>query len=615
MICWPDDRPAHLAPICIALVLLVSATFCSSAAGQATEEEPAAPAAAETAAAEDFSKPMGPPDPLNRGTPRGSMYGYIVAARDGDYEKAAQFLDLRRLAPKDRERGAELARDFKTVLDQTLWVDFLTLSDSSEGHTDDGLPAWQDLLGEIETERGPVRLLLQRVPREGDGVRIWKVSAATVARIPALNREFSPLWLEEALPAFFFDMHLLDIALWQWLALILLACAAWLIALLLAGSAIRVLGAALARTAKTPDSRIVHVVRGPVRLIITVALFAFGSASLGLALDVQQWLRGLEHLVLAVAVTWLALRLIDLGALVLRQHMERRDQIGLLPALVPAKHATKGVAVLIALLSVLGTLGVNVTAAVAGLGVGGIAVALAAQKTIENLFGGITLFADQPVRVGDFFRFGDQVGTVEEIGLRSTRVRTLDRTVISVPNAEFSNLHLENFAKRDRMRLFAMIGVRYETTPEQLRYILVEVRKLLYAHERVTPDPARIRFVGFGAYSLDLEIFAYVDTSDWNDFLGVREDIYLRIMDIIEASGTGFAFPSQTLYLGRDESPSEERAREVAGEVRRWRERSEIFLPSFPPERIQALENTLAYPPEGSPERRAPDPPRRQGTD
>jgi MscS family membrane protein len=255
--------------------------------------------------------------------------------------------------------------------------------------------------------------------------------------------------------------------------------------------------------------------------------------------------------------------------------------------------------------AILDSFGFSVTALIAGLGVGGIAVALAAQKTIENLFGGLTLYGDRPVRVGEFCRFGDKVGTVEEIWIRSTRVRTLDRTVGTIPNAEFSNLQLENSARSDRMRLFAMIGVRYETTPDQLRYILVEVRKLLYAHERVTPDPSRIRFVGFGAYSLDMEIFAYVKTSDWSEFLGIREDIYLRIMDIIEASGTGFAFPSQTLYLGKDAAPAAERATEVAEEVRRWRERNEIFLPNFPPERIAEIESTLAYPAEGSPDRRA----------
>jgi MscS family membrane protein len=604
MICWTHVRRAQLDPIGFALALLVFAALWSSGPAQAAQEEPATPTASQTATAEDFSKPMGPPDPFNRGTPRGSMYGYIVAARAGDYERASRYLDLRGLGPKDRDRGPERARDFKTVRDQTLWVDFLTLSDSSEGQTGDGLPAGKDLLGEIQTKRGPVRLLLQRVPRGGDGVLIWKISSATVAKIPEMYAEFSPLWLEKHLPPVFFKMHHLDLALWQWLALILLALGAWLISLLVAGSAIRLLGAAVARREKTLDQRIVRLVRGPVRVIITLSLFAFGGGSLELSIGAQQWLHELEKLVLAVAATWLALRLIDLGALVLRHRMQRLEQVSMIPVLVPAQRFVKAVALLIALLCVLGTLGVNVTAAVAGLGVGGIAVALAAQKTIENLFGGITLFADQPVQVGDFLRFGDQVGTVEAIGLRSTRVRTLDRTVISVPNAEFSNLHLENFAKRDRMRLYAMIGVRYETTPEQLRYILVEIRKLLYAHERVTPDPARIRFVGFGAYSLDLEIFAYVDTSDWNEFLGVREDIYLRIMDIIEASGSGFAFPSQTLYLGRDEGPSSEKAREVTEEVQRWRSRGEIFIPNFPAERIAAIENTLAYPAEGSPEHR-----------
>jgi MscS family membrane protein len=121
----------------------------------------------------------------------------------------------------------------------------------------------------------------------------------------------------------------------------------------------------------------------------------------------------------------------------------------------------------------------------------------------------------------------------------------------------------------------------------------------------VTADPARIRFVGFGAYSLDLELFAYVNTSDWSEFLGIREDVYLRIMDIIDASGTGFAFPSQTLYLGKDGAPTAERAGEIAEEVQRWRERNELFLPSFPPEGIAAIENTLAYPAEGSPDHRA----------
>jgi MscS family membrane protein len=194
------------------------------------------------------------------------------------------------------------------------------------------------------------------------------------------------------------------------------------------------------------------------------------------------------------------------------------------------------------------------------------------------------------------------VGTVEEIGLRSTRVRTLDRTVVAIPNAEFSNLRLENFAPRDRMRLWTLIGVRYETTPDQLRYLLARLREILLAHPRVTEDPARVRFVGFGAYSLDMEIFAYVDTSDWNEFLGIREGIYLLFMDAVKEAGTGFAFPSSTTYLGRDDGLDPKEARQAEQRVAEWREKGRLPFPNFPDELRQEVENTLPWPPPGSPE-------------
>jgi MscS family membrane protein len=268
---------------------------------------------------------------------------------------------------------------------------------------------------------------------------------------------------------------------------------------------------------------------------------------------------------------------------------------------VPAgRKAAKAVVLGLAVIAVLQNLGVNITGILAGLGIGGLAVALAAQKTVENLFGGVTLLLDQPVRVGDFCRFGDKIGTVEEIGLRSTRVRTLERTVVSIPNAEFASIQLENFARRDRIWLKPVIGLRYETTPDQLRYVLVEIRKMLYAHPRVERDPARIRFVGFGAYSLDLEIFAYVNTTDFGEFLAIREDIQLRIMDIVAASGTGFAFPSSTTYFARDGGLDRARAEEAEARVRAWRAEGAMWLPEFPPDAIAALDGTLDYPPAGA---------------
>ncbi len=538
-------------------------------------------------------------DELGRETPRGAVRGYLDACRDGDYEKAAQFLDLDQIEGD----GPTLARQLRIVLSRTLWIDVEELSADPEGRFDDRLPAYRERVGTIETRKGKTEVLLQRAERE-DGVYIWRFAGVTIAKIPDLWGEFGYGWLERLLPEFFIEFELLSVALWQWIALLVLvllvAIASWLVTVALVW-----LLRPLVRRTETPiDDLLIERGAGPIRLIFAVAIFRAALLPLGLEVEIVEFAAGVLGVVFVLAVAWLLIRAIDILAERIEQRLVERGQDSATAAVPPGRKAVKAIIAALAFVAILDKFGVSVTALVAGLGVGGIAVALAAQKTIENLFGGVTLYGDRPVRVGDFCKFGDKIGTVEEIGIRSTRVRTLDRTVVTIPNAEFSNLQLENFAQRDRMRLFATIGVRYETTPDQLRYILVQVRKLLYAHERVTAEPARIRFVGFGAYSLDLELFAYVDTEDWNEFLGIREDIFLRIMDIVESSGTGFAFPSQTLYLGKDDAPAPERAEAVAEEVARWRERDEVFLPSFPAEQIAALENTIRFPAEGSPDHR-----------
>ena len=595
----PRRRNASVARWAALLALIAIAVALPGAAlAQAEEAEPAAEQAPPPI---DPSQPMGPADELNRGTPRGSMYGFIVATRAGEYEKAARFLDLRRLSPSEQAQGRQLARQLKWVLDRTLWVDWATLSDSNDGTSGDDLPAWQDRLGTIETEAGAVDLLLQRVPRTGDNVRIWKVSAATVAQIPALYDEFGFGPLARWLPEPFFEIQALDLQLWQWIALLVLVPVAWLLALTLSTLVIRVMRFFVGRTTTKLDDRIVHLVEGPVRLALIVGFFALGTLPLTLPLATRDWLRGLESVLIIVAVAWALLRLVDLGALAIRERMLRNGQAGSVGIISPSQKGIKAVIVVLAGLGVLANLGFNVTALLAGFGVGGLAVALAAQKTVENLFGGVTLYADQPVRVGDFCRFGDKIGTVEEIGLRSTRIRTLDRTVVSVPNAEFSSLQIENFAKRDRIWLKTMLGLRYETTPEQMRYVLARLREMLLAHPKITEDPARVRFVGFGAYSLDLEVFAYADTSDFNEFLAIREDVYLRMMDIVAEAGTGFAFPSQTMYVGRDDGLDPQRTKEAEGRVADWRDHERLPFPNFDAARRRELMDSLDYPPEGSP--------------
>ena len=247
-------------------------------------------------------------------------------------------------------------------------------------------------------------------------------------------------------------------------------------------------------------------------------------------------------------------------------------------------------------------LGIPVYGIVAGLGVGGLAIALAAQPTVENLIGGLSLFADKSVRVGDFCRCGTDEGTVESIGIRSTWIRGTDRTLTTIPNAALSKMSVVNFGRRDQMLILAVIGVRYETSPEQLRFLLAKIREMLLSHPRINAESARARFIGFGASSLDIEVFAYVKTRDRPEFLGIREDVLLRIMDLVKESGTGFAFPSQTLYFGRDDGLDANRTEVAEAQVRQWRDANRLPFPNFSPEQMREMHGSVVYPPPGSAE-------------
>jgi MscS family membrane protein len=166
--------------------------------------------------------------------------------------------------------------------------------------------------------------------------------------------------------------------------------------------------------------------------------------------------------------------------------------------------------------------------------------------------GSVTLIADQPIRVGDFCKVGQTLGTVEQIGMRSTRLRTNDRTIVTIPNGEFSSLQIENFAHRDRFLFAPKLRLHFSTTPAQMRSLLAELRTLLTATPKVDPDPARVRFIGIGENSLDVEVFSYILADDFNEYLEIQEDLLLRMMDLVATRGKGFALPSQTLYLDRD---------------------------------------------------------------
>ena len=247
-------------------------------------------------------------------------------------------------------------------------------------------------------------------------------------------------------------------------------------------------------------------------------------------------------------------------------------------------------------------LGAPIVSVIAGFGIGGIAVALAVRPTLENLIGGFILFLDRPVRVGDFCTFGDKTATVESIGVRSTQLRAIDRTQISIPNAQFVDMQIINWAKCDAMLIQQTLGLRFETDPEQLRHVLTKIREMLHSHPRIETETIRVRFAGFGASSLDVELRIYAKTREWNDFYAIKEDVLLRVAEIVKASGSDFAFPSQTLYMSQDTGLDTDRTEQAHQEVATWRRQGELPFPLFSSKRLAALAGRIKYPSRGSPD-------------
>lgn len=203
-------------------------------------------------------------------------------------------------------------------------------------------------------------------------------------------------------------------------------------------------------------------------------------------------------------------------------------------------------------------IGVPLYGIVASIGVGGLALALAIRPTLENFIGGVILYADRPVKVGDFCKFGDMLGTVESIGLRSTKIRGLDRTLITVQNSEFAQMSLVNYSRRDSNLMQAMIGVSYETPSERLPLVVEAIAAKLRGDERVDAQTVRVCLRSFGAYAIDIEIWAYVRCADWGLFLKIQEDLYMQIIAVMRQAEVTFAIPAQTTYLGRMRGPFEE---------------------------------------------------------
>lgn len=526
-------------------------------------------------------------------TPLDAVLGMRAAAKRDDFAAVAKYLDLRYVPEDVLEHPPEqLARAFIWIWIQQNVMDFAEISPNPDGNENDDLPFFRDQVGTVKLSTGEVPVYLQQIP-DGQGGKIWKISNATVKELPLMWSELGysdfAIWLGDKLPHFSF----LGMQNWQVTALVVGLFLAWYLAWLITWMMTRL----CLLVPNNFERGIKRFWRVPARIIIFLLIGKAIIKTLGLSVTARVYLQsaGIDYLAITLAITGLISLYRDYR--IEKAHLN--GEIQYVALISPITTIIKFIIFMVAFLLWAKEAGFNVTTLVAGLGVGSLAVALAAQKTLENIIGAMTLYAARPVKAGDFCRFGTVKGTVEEIGLRSVLLRTLDRTLVSVPNAMFSAVDVENISARDRIRYFKQLQLQM-TTANQLRVILGEMRALFASHPKVIQETVSIRLEGIDAAIAIIRVDAGIQTRDYQEYLAVAEDLNLRTIELVHSNGAIFSGPGQVLQMREFYQASDETMSEVNQKLEGWRDSEKLPFPDLSPEEKADLKASLDYPPTGS---------------
>jgi MscS family membrane protein len=492
-------------------------------------------------------------DPLGRDTPQSAVIRFLEACRTQDYKQATSYLDLRALPAAQRAlQGPTLAKQLEQLLDRNTEFDAGSMSRNPEGDTGGG----REPVASFVDEGRAYQVDLERVYLH-PSYPVWQFSSSSVGLIPKLYKLVGESAFERRLPEPLVSWTLLETAVWRWLALILLATLLAALSSLLSRGLLGLVHPILRRASAYLHPEILEALAGPLRLLVAVAGFRAGMEFIGPSALLRLYLGRVLAFLFSIGVAWAAMRLVEVATDRIR-FLLAADHENISSSILPlVNKISKIVIVVLTVTVILSNWGYNTTTLLAGVGVGGLAVALAAQKTLENLFGGVAVISDRPVLVGDTCRFGDRTGDVEDIGLRSTRIRTADRTLVTVPNGQFSLMTLENLSRRDKIWFHPRLSLTRETSPAQIRQLLDSISRLLDSNPKVDPGGRSVRFAAVGAYSLDFDISAYILTANDDEFSRVQQELLLGILEAVEATGTRLALPTQaSINYSADATPA-----------------------------------------------------------
>ncbi len=489
-----------------------------------------------------------PHDPLGRETPYGTVMGFLRAAESRDFERAANYLDSKKSEPAKEE----LAMQLKALLDLGTSTSLLTLSHAPEGDLADNLRSSRERVAVVQTPDGPLDIFLDHVERTGEPP-VWLFSQETLQRVPEAYESAQSIAHRDVstyFPTWMSRFTLFSIPLYRWA----LAVAGLLFVLLLASALTRlvlwVLKRSLHRRLQQGLVAKILDLRGPI-FGLMAALVERALGGYALTVLVRHRLEEAALVTALISTAWLLIRIADIVVYYLRQQFTEKmkiEHVTIVGLLARMFKVLVGIVLVIALLTMAG---VNVSALVTGLGIGGVALALAAQKTLTDFFGGITIISRGAVRVGDLCTIAGKQGTIEEIGIGSLRMRTSDRTVVTIPNSKVAENDIENFTMRDRFWVHQTFTLRFDTTYSVVSKVTQGMLDVLRSRPNIDMSTARVRVISLTNAGPQVEVSAYFRKpgSDWAAFLEEQEHIILGMMRLVEEAGTAIVAPVGVLEL------------------------------------------------------------------
>jgi MscS family membrane protein len=493
-------------------------------------------------------EPPTPVDPLGRSSPHGCVLGFLRAAEAKDYERALQYLDGKR----SPQQGEELAGQLKYLLDQGLSTSIDDLSRSPSGNTEDQLRLSRESIGTVKTPSGELKVMLDLVKHPGEP-SVWLFSQETLSLVPSAYASIHHTDFEHFFPAWTTRVRILSVPLWRWGVILFSLLIIFGIASLLTRAVLWLLHNTFEERLAVGVEASVLSLKAPFFYLVVAIMERLAGGYAITALGRHYW-RSAGFVLAWISAAWLLIRLTDIligfarHRLLLRMQAERVTFVTLLGRLFKI---AVGFVLIIELLT---HAGVNVSALIAGLGIGGIALALAAQKTLADLFGGLSIVMRGAVRVGDFCQIDGITGTVEDIGISALNLRTLDGSVVSIPNAKVAEVALENFSLREQFWLHQVFTLQFNTPHEAVKIVLDNIDQLLGSHPEIDRNSARVRLINLTCTGPQIEVFAYFRRpgADWAAFLEQQEKLILNMMSVLETAGTSLAVPVCVLGIDED---------------------------------------------------------------